>query len=101
MTADLILIAHAPHCSTPNAREVIGKLGDTMIRCDSCWRFRFLGDDVPNVGATTAPRPAKSAAGPALSIPPSGYAPRYGDRWPTHKAKARRKQANRQRPVGE
>lgn len=29
-----------------------------------------------------------------LTVPPSGYVARYGDRWPTHKAKGRRKQAN-------
>lgn len=39
-------------------------------------------------------QPAHPARPLLLNVPPSGYVARYGDRWPTHKAKGRRKQAN-------
>lgn len=34
-----------------------------------------------------------------LLIPPSGYVSRHGDKWPTHRSKARRKRYNRRTAI--
>ena len=86
-------LTHATTCPAPMVRELPGRLGDPMIRCDNCRRFRFLGD-VPHVPtATTPPRLARPAPARAGVIPPYAGGPkRDGAAWPSHRSKSRNSQ---------
>lgn len=99
------VMTHAPDCYGVDLYETTGRRGDPMTRCRGCGRFTLAKPVESATAAAVAPVAPRPAPRPAprmvdesprvLTIPPSGYVARHGDRWPTHVAKARHKRANR------